>query len=499
LGSEEDCRNELVQRLALIYHQTVQQCESLIHEYPKESCIQNRDNLLAYLAMHRLSLADIQEKLTICGLANLDNCHSHMLYSIREILNNLQFPINLPGKLKVPTPSEAKHLLKIQSEKLFGNLPNSNKPLMMVTLDAIMINQQSLIEELLLNGMSIARINCAHNHQEIWRQLITLLKTTEEKLRSEGLYHDSSCKIFMDLAGPKVRIGKVQTMDLFVKKGDLLRLYLNSQQSSHLATAEIPAGVPVTQEKAFQNVSYHDKIFIDDGKIFGRVCNITKDYVELEIVYPELRPLRIKSGKGINLPDSLLSLNLPALTNKDIDDLAFVTKYADILGVSFVHSPLDLKKLREQLEKHGAEEMAVVAKIETKDAIHQTGRIILEGLRFASFGIMIARGDLAVEVGPDKLAMVQEELLAICSAAYIPVIWATGVLERMTKKGVPSRAEITDAMQGLRADCIMLNKGPFVLESLRLLRNIASMGETLSFSHKCAPRSLTAQFGVFPY
>jgi pyruvate kinase len=124
--------------------------------------------------------------------------------------------------------------------------------------------------------------------------------------------------------------------------------------------------------------------------------------------------------------------------------------------------------------------LAVVAKIETKDAVHQTARIILEGLKFKSFGIMIARGDLAVEVGPENLAIAQDEILKICSAAYIPAIWATGVLEKLTKTGVPSRAEITDASYGKQAACIMLNKGPYIIEALKTLKSILQTDQSLS-------------------
>ncbi|MDQ0880939.1 pyruvate kinase [Peribacillus sp. V2I11] len=139
------------------------------------------------------------------------------------------------------------------------------------------------------------------------------------------------------------------------------------------------------------------------------------------------------------------------------------------MGISFVHTPLDLKKLREEIERISGTNIAVVAKIETQDAVHQLARIILEGLKFSSFGIMIARGDLAVEVGLENLPIVQEEILKIYSAAYIPVIWATGVLEKLTKTGNPSRAEMTDASCGKQAACIMLYKGPYIIESLKML------------------------------
>ncbi|MEH7121372.1 pyruvate kinase [Neobacillus vireti] len=216
----------------------------------------------------------------------------------------------------------------------------------------------------------------------------------------------------------------------------------------------------------------------------------------MEIQSPAAKPLQIKEGKGLNLPDSLLSLNLPALTEKDLADIPFIVNHADILGISFVHSPLDLIKLRQELEILGRTDIGVIAKIETKDACHNLARIILEGLHFKRFGIMLARGDLAVEVGLENLAYVQDEVLTICQAAYTPVIWATGVLEKLTKKGIPTRAEMTDAAYGTRANCIMLNKGKFVLDALKMLVKLVNTGEADPLRQKKLI-DLTAQFGIF--
>lgn len=202
-------------------------------------------------------------------------------------------------------------------------------------------------------------------------------------------------------------------------------------------------------------------------------------------------------GKGLNLPDSLPSLNVPALTEKDRKDLPFVTKHSDLVGISFVHSPLDLKKLRSELERYAANDLGVVAKIETKDAVHNLARILLEGLHFKKFGIMVARGDLAVEIGPEHLSFVQDEILTICSASHTPVIWATGVLERLTKKGIPTRSEITDASYGKRAECIMLNKGVYLNDALKMLVNVLKAETAYSSKTYTNQRNFTAQYGVF--
>ncbi len=148
-----------------------------------------------------------------------------------------------------------------------------------------------------------------------------------------------------------------------------------------------------------------------------------------------------------------------------------------------MHSPKDLRDLRDALERLSASHIAVVAKIETKDVIHHLSHIILEGLEFEGFGVMIARGDLAIEVGFEHLAYVQEEILSICRTAHVPVIWTTQVLDRLLKKGIPSRAEITDAIMANSAQCVMLNKGPYIVEALKVLSKLIHIGIRVVCQH----------------
>jgi pyruvate kinase len=149
-----------------------------------------------------------------------------------------------------------------------------------------------------------------------------------------------------------------------------------------------------------------------------------------------------------------------------------VAKQADSIGMSFVHRPEDIEALRERLEALGASDKGVVLKIETRRAFEALPGLLLAALRLPAAGVMIAGGDLLVECGYERLAEVQEEILWLCEAAHLPVIWATQVLESLAQKGVPSRAEITDAAMGERAECVMLNKGPHILEAVTALDSI---------------------------
>ncbi|WP_462413502.1 pyruvate kinase [Neobacillus sp. Marseille-QA0830] len=489
-------QEELIQQIMNIYFHMKQVCEPTIGKYPLKEGAANRDNLLAYLAMLEKFDLLIEQELMKSGLASLKQSHRHMVFSFIQILNRLGIQELPPSQISIVTPAESEAILRKRTEDLFGKRESTLPTSVMVTLDESMIYRPQIMENLLINGMHIARINCAHHDENIWRKFIITLRETEQKLWEEGK-NFGRCKVFMDLAGPKLRIGRLKSNGILVVKGDLLRLYLNPDRIGHPATEAEPAGVPVTNEKAFRNVRVGDPAFIDDGKIQGKIQKITAEYIQLEIISPAVRPQKVKEQKGLNLPDSLISLNVPALTEKDLRDLPFVTKYADIVGISFVHSPLDLKKLRDEVERHGAPNLAVVAKIETKDAIHHLARIILEGLHFEKFGIMIARGDLAVEVGLENMSYVQEEILTICSAAFIPVIWATGVLERMTKKGIPARSEMTDAVQGLRAECIMLNKGPYIVESVKLLNKLIRIGNHPNIRKQAPSSKHVDQYGIF--
>jgi pyruvate kinase len=162
--------------------------------------------------------------------------------------------------------------------------------------------------------------------------------------------------------------------------------------------------------------------------------------------------------KGINAPET--NLRFSSLTEDDLKALEFIDKHADIVGYSFVRTEADVRQLQARLAALGAENLRVVLKIETRQGFENLPRLLLAAMRTRAIGIMIARGDLAVECGYERLAEAPEEILWISEAAHTPVIWATQVLESLAKTGMPSRSEITDAAMGERAECVMLKKAP---------------------------------------
>mgnify|MGYP002065187944 CR=1 FL=1 len=162
-------------------------------------------------------------------------------------------------------------------------------------------------------------------------------------------------------------------------------------------------------------------------------------------------------------------------------DAIVVAEHADLVGLSFVNGPADVRQLREELERLGRRDIGVVLKIETRRGIENLPDILLEALRFDACGVMIARGDLAVECGFERLAALQDYILALCEAARLPVVWATQVMENLAKRGHPTRAEVTDAAAGQAAECLMLNKGPHIVQALSMLDTIIRDAERRRF------------------
>lgn len=470
----------------------------------------------------------------------------------------------------------------------------------MVTMPTEAADDYTLVHYLLKEGMNCMRINCAHDDTNAWSGMIENLRRAEQSL-------NITCKIFMDLAGPKLRTGPIEpgpaviqihphrddfgrttdpariwltrkdhpkpppspadaclnlpskwlsrlqkgdqieiidarysklyfsvldgtddgywveatestylvpdttlrhlTSDkdksrheaivgdlpaaenvIKLKQGDLLIVTKNNKPgrpASYDRSGKIltPAKIGCTLPEALDNIQPGETIWFDDGKIGGVIENINDFRVFVRITHAKLKGKKLKSDKGINLPVS--NINITALTEKDLEDLKFVAREADLVGFSFVNSVQDVEVLQEKLFQFGRKP-ALVLKIETRRGFENLPQMMLKAMQSPCCGVMIARGDLAVECGFERLAEIQEEILWICEAAHVPVIWATQVLENLAKKGMPSRAEISDAAMGHRAECVMLNKGPHVVSAVKALHNILHRMQT----HQTKKRSM---------
>jgi pyruvate kinase len=266
-----------------------------------------------------------------------------------------------------------------------------------------------------------------------------------------------------------------QDADVHLASGDQLRL-TREPQPGEPAVADprggllYPAHIACTCSEVFNHLQPRQKVWIDDGKLGATVEAVDVEGALLRI--QECRPggVRLLADKGLNFPG--MDVDLPALPAKDLADLDQLVGVVDIIGFSFVESGPHMQALLDQLAARQASHLGVIAKIETARAFRNLPEIMLAAMGRLSFGIMIARGDLAMEVGPERLAEVQEEILWLAEAAHLPVVWATQVLETLAKRGTVSRPELTDAAMGERAECVMLNKGPFIEKALASLDDI---------------------------
>jgi pyruvate kinase len=266
-------------------------------------------------------------------------------------------------------------------------------------------------------------------------------------------------------------------MTILLREGDLLKLTREPipGEPSEIDEADnsiVPAHIACAQPAVLDHLQPGQHVLIDDGHISTVVETLDSEGALLRVTRAKTQGAKLMAEKGLNFPDTELAL--PALTEKDLRDLDFVVAHADIVGYSFVQSAADMELLIDALAERNADKLGIVAKIETKKGLHNLPEIIVRGAGKHPFGVMIARGDLAVEIGYERLAETQEEIMWLCESAHVPVIWATQVLEGLVKENMPSRAEVTDAAMAERAECIMLNKGPFVLDAIDVLDHVVA-------------------------
>jgi pyruvate kinase len=249
-----------------------------------------------------------------------------------------------------------------------------------------------------------------------------------------------------------------------------------------------PASIGCTLPEVLDYVRVGEEIWFDDGKIGGEVESVRNGCLRVRVRHTGPQGGKLRCDKGINLPGS--QLEIPAITARDVQDLEFVARHADMVALSFANTVEDVETLNAHLQRYEDKAPAIVLKIETVNGFQNLPDMLFSAMSAPVCGVMIARGDLAVESGFERMAEVQEEILWLCEAAHVPVIWATQVLETLAKTGAPTRAEITDAAMGHRAECVMLNKGPHIMETVRTLDNILKRMQGHQFKKQSMLREL---------
>ncbi|WP_108658242.1 pyruvate kinase [Acuticoccus kandeliae] len=429
------------------------------------------DNLTHYLALRRHDVRDLQHSLMWRGLSSLGRLESRVLPTLDAVAAALS---RMVGDFH-PAPSEADYFagdrrLAEASETLFGPATAARRARIMVTLPTEAATDPSLVDDLVRRGMNVARINCAHDDRAAW-------KAMAEHIGMAARQHGRPVKILMDIAGPKIRT----TETAHAKKqrkampGDALRLFAAGAPA---IGEDAPFAATISFPEVVERVHVGDRVVYDDGKLHGVVEEVSPGSALVRVRRARAAGTRIKPEKGLNFPDTAVGLS--PLTTKDEADLATVIECADSIGYSFVSHPDDLDLLEAAIARSGAtgRPLGLVAKIERPEAVRNLPNLIARAAGRRPFGIMIARGDLAAEIGFERLAEMQEEIMWVCEAASVPVIWATQVLETLVKEGTPTRGEMTDAAMSARAECVMLNKGPFVGDAVEILDRLLTRMES---------------------
>ncbi|GAB5408326.1 MAG: pyruvate kinase [Balneolaceae bacterium] len=470
-------------------------------------------NLIHYRAFRSLDLKKLQKRLSNYGLSILASTESHVMATLTNSLQILKSLIQESSKLSNPKKTSIKSSMgqqKKHAKDLFGYRSKGRRVRIMVTLPTEAAFNYQLVYDLVASGMNTARINCAHDDPKVWGLMIQNLN------KAKGELH-KNCKVFMDLAGPKIRtsalkaglkvrkfkpkrneLGKViqpaiielvselnhhsnnelpvdqdwlkslregdsiefkdtrekrrklfvksaleyrvmttcrktcfietgtllksistleeslvgelpsKEQSILLKKGDYLKL-LKDQVRGKSSLIDMQnentdiAHISCTSPEIFNSVKTGEKVLFDDGKITGVVREFSESEICIEILQVKLNGSKLKADKGINFPET--DLDLGGLTSKDQEDLAFIVQNADGVNVSFINSTDDISELYSELENLGAsDDFGVVLKVENQKAYKNLIEILINGMQRYPIGVMIARGDLAIEAGWEKHA-----------------------------------------------------------------------------------------------
>jgi pyruvate kinase len=574
-----------LRRSALAVERTAEDELALVHADRRVGA----RNLVDYLALRQEDLRGLQRDLLAVGLSSLGTVQGHVMASINggiRLLDRLGgLDSGVADSPLHPALEADRDRLDAFADDTLGAALEPGLVRVMVTMPSEAGDDPSIVQSLLEQGMTVMRINCAHDGPGVWQRMIDHLHAAQQA-------HHRPCRVAFDLAGPKLRTGPVAegpevvrcrperdglgrtvspavvrfgpalavdgdgeaivlpidaSLHRQAQAGDELHLedargrrrvfsivavddaglegcsdrtaYLTSglqvelrRDGAPVASGAIgrvpptegaielgpgdllvitrdlapgrsavvgeddgtilePATIGCSLPQVFESVQAGHRVMIDDGKFEGIVRNVARDRFVIEIGRAGRGRAALRAEKGINLPDT--PLDLPALTAKDIEDLEFMAQRADLVSLSFVHRAEDIDELYRHLDRLGASGLGVILKIENRAAFERLPELLLTAARRRRIAVMVARGDLGVEIGFARLAEVQEQMLWLCEAAQVPVIWATQVLDSLAKNGLPSRGEVTDAAMSIRAECVMLNKGPYIGQALEFLGDVS--------------------------
>ncbi len=425
-------------------------------------------NLAHYIALRHNDLRPLQRVLMRHGVSSLGRLEGRVLVTLDAVADVLAGAAEAAGHRRWPPPERrffrGEDRLRGNAEVLFGLAPAGREVRILVTLGSDAAGDPAVVLRLAQAGANAVRINCAHDNAAAWAAMIG-------HTQAASVAVGRRLPVLMDIAGPKIRTGAVRRPDdtARMQAGHLLLLLPEASRLDEVD--EIGLRAVCLPGSVLASLRPGAEVAIDDGRLGGVVEAIRPNGgVVVRVLRTKLGGVKLKPEKGLNFPGT--ELDLDPLTAKDRADLDFVAAHADLIGYSFVQRASDVSLLQAELKARRPQDWArigLIAKVETLRAVQNLPEIIVRAAGRQPFGVMIARSDLAVEIGFARLAEMQEEILWLCEAAHVPVLWATQVLEEMVKSGLPTRGEMTDAAMSSRAECVMLNKGPNAAQAVAAL------------------------------
>ena len=325
---------------------------------------------------------------------------------------------------------------------------------------------EEVLTKLIENGLNVCRFNFSHGSHEEHKERMDMVKKVREELKKP-------VAILLDTKGPEIRTGNFADPEVFLEEGSKFTITM----ADIVGTKEI---CTVSYKGLANDVVKGNLILIDDGLVGLRVEEVIGDEIHCVVENSGI----VKNHKGVNVPG--VKINLPALTPKDISDIEFgITQGIDFIAASFVRKVSDVLAIREILEENNADHIKIISKIENQEGVDNLDEIIA-----VSDGIMVARGDLGVEIPTEEIPVVQKLMIKKCNEAGKPVITATQMLDSMMRNPRPTRAEVTDVANAIYdgTDAIMLSgetaAGKYPVEAVRTMATIAKrIEETLDYDN----------------
>ena len=342
-------------------------------------------------------------------------------------------------------------------------LKNAKKTKIVCTLGPVSQSEETLTK-LIENGLNVCRFNFSHGSHEEHKERMDIVKKVRDELKKP-------VAILLDTKGPEIRTGNFADPEVFLEEGSKFIITM----ADVIGNKEM---CTVSYKGLAEDVVEGDTILIDDGLVGLKVENVVGEEIHCVVENSGI----VKNHKGVNVPG--VKINLPALTPKDISDIEFgITQGIDFIAASFVRKASDVLAIREVLENNNATDIQIISKIENQEGVDNLDEILQ-----VSDGLMVARGDLGVEIPTEDIPIVQKQMIKKCNALGKPVITATQMLDSMIRNPRPTRAEVTDVANAIYdgTDAIMLSgetaAGKYPVEAVKVMPAIAKrIEETLDY------------------